>query len=48
VLADRRRTTIRFSPGTPSAVERRAGSDRRRGLDRRTDFVRLFEQQAAG
>jgi hypothetical protein len=48
-LADRRSTPALIgSNGSGTRdTERRVGSDRRRGFDRRTDFQPLF-QQAAG
>jgi hypothetical protein len=46
-LADRRSTATLKASGRNGDPERRAGSERRRGLDRRADFTPLFQQQAA-
>jgi hypothetical protein len=46
-LADRRSTPALIGSNGTRDTERRVGSDRRRGFDRRTDFQPLF-QQAAG
>jgi hypothetical protein len=46
-MADRRRTTLIGTNGHGDP-ERRSGSDRRRGFDRRADFVPFFERRAAG
>jgi hypothetical protein len=47
-LADRRTTTTLMASGRNGDPERRVGNDRRRGFDRRTDLMPLFQQQAAG
>jgi hypothetical protein len=45
-LADRRTTQARPGSGNGDTERRGAGTDRRRGFDRRTDFQPLFHQAA--